>query len=141
MADLEAFKAAIRVILLNQTGAGTRVGTTLPERPTLPYLTYQARGGPGAWAPWSEGETARVQTLAWAQTEGAADRLHTQVRARFLPATDMAQGFHGPVVVTIEGVQRTVNISGTFMNAGPNGYIDPPTEYRVVECYWLVNYW
>lgn len=142
MADYAAAKAAIRKIISDAaTDAGSRVKTMLPENPTLPTVTFQFRGGPGAWGVWNEGETARVQTFAWAESETDADRLHSQVRAALLPASDRVNGYRGTVNVTIGGQARTVNISGIFMNGGPNGYIDPPTELPVVECYYLVNYW
>ena len=141
MADIEAFKAAVRSVLIGETPAGTKVSTSLPNNPTLPFVTFQVRGGPGAWSNWSEGETVRLQTLCWEYTEGLADRLHTAVREVLLPDSDRINGFHEAVTVTIEGQQRTVNFSGVFMNAAPNPYVDPPTGYRVVECYWLVNYY
>lgn len=142
-ADLGALKVAMRQIFLNQTAAGLRVSTGLPDNPLTPYVTYQIRAGPGAWGAWNEGETARLLTLAWAPPtdEIAADNLHTQIRAVLLPTNLRAQGgLSGTYNVTVKGEPRTVNISGVAMNAGPNGYVDPPTGLRVVECYWLINY-
>jgi hypothetical protein len=136
-ADLQALKAAIRSILLDQTDAGGRVATVLPENAVMPFITYQASGGPGAWIDWSVGETARIRTWAWAAEESAADKLHTQIRAILLPASSPVNGYRGAVTTGV----GTVNIDGTFMNGGPNGFLDPPTSYRVVECFWLVNYW
>jgi hypothetical protein len=142
MADLRALQAALRSVMMNGTDAGARVSTALPERPDLPYITYQTPGGPGAWASWAVGEVARMRTLAWSDDEGEAADLHTQIRNIWLPAqSNPVQGYVGVVNVTIGGQQRTVHIDGVRMDAGPNPYLDPPTQLRVVECYWLVDYW
>lgn len=142
MADLRAIGAAIRAVMMNQTAAGARVSSRLPDQPGLPYITYQMAGGPGAWASWSPGEQSRFRTIAWSDNDGVAADVHTEIRDIWLPEDQSpTQGYVGIQAVTIEGEQRTVHIDGVQMNAGPNPGLDPPTQLYTVECYWLVNHW
>lgn len=130
--DLAAFKDAFQALLSGKTSAGTRVYTSLPERPTLPALTFQVRGSV-PWRGYHQGEAERVLLTCFGAKEEQADTLYTEVRNVLLPPATPAEGYYGLV--------QGVNFSGVSLNAGPDSLVDPYTERPIVQAYYLVGFY
>lgn len=111
---------AVRTLLLDQTRAGKRVSTALPENPPWPFLTYRRDGGPPAPED-NRLDVARIVFESWGgpyhrtsnpNAQQQAYGLALEVRAVMLPPENVVGGFYGVI--------GGVSITGVRPDAGPS---------------------
>lgn len=138
--DLRLSSLAFAAVLRNRTSAQDRVSPVFDHKRGLPQIAFDTVGET-PWRGYSPGTDWRIAVRCYGRDLDAARRLYGEVRAVLLPADAPNDGFHGPVTVTLDNAQRTVNFSGIAHNAGPNEMEDLPTGTPMLESFWLVPHW